>query len=168
MTDMITTQRLVLRRFCDEDATAVATLINNWSVVQWLTRVPYPYTVNDALDFFELSKNGPGVHLAISLNGEVIGCISNSEELGYWLGEPFWGQGFASEAARAMVDMHFAQTDAVLGSGYILGNTASCKMLTRLGFLNSDRIISTCLSRDDSVTVQKMVLNKDAWEAVAA
>jgi RimJ/RimL family protein N-acetyltransferase len=60
---------------------------------------------------------------------------ANGYSLGYWLGQPFWGQGYMSEAARGFI-VHFfaAKTDDVLYSGAFAENAASLRIQEKLGF----------------------------------
>ncbi|MBW4708264.1 GNAT family N-acetyltransferase [Roseobacter sp. YSTF-M11] len=166
MSTCIHTTRLVLRRFRDTDAARVADLIGNLSVSRWLTRVPHPYTEADALSFFA-RQSDDDLTFAITRADEVIGACGVDDDLGYWLGEPYWQKGYATEAAKALVDKHFATSKAPLTSGYIVGNTASCRLLSGLGFAPTHRedVLSPALRT--TVSVQKMALTSDAWEGRA-
>jgi RimJ/RimL family protein N-acetyltransferase len=114
------TNRLVLRRHRRSDAPAVAALLDDWDVVKWLAQVPFPYREKDALDWvaqtnrhwadgsdyqfvLELKATGTLVgHMGLRIeNGGLVG------ELGYWLGQPYWGRGYGTEGARAMVAFGF-------------------------------------------------------------
>ncbi|MCL6282118.1 GNAT family N-acetyltransferase [Ruegeria sp. 2012CJ41-6] len=165
MTDVITTQRLVLRRFRRGDAAELVDLLNNLEVVRWLTRVPYPYRLDHALDFIENVATRDLNACAILKDQKLVGTISVGEELGYWIGQPYWNRGYVTEAARAMVARYFESQDADLPSGYHLGNERSCAVLTNLGFRPTGRrcALSEPLQRD--VIIQNMVLTRACWEA---
>jgi len=68
-----------------------------------------------------------------------------------------------TEAARAVVAYHFARTDDDLTSGYHLGNVASCKVLTKLGFRNTHVTEETKVAIGSTVPVQRMMLTKNDW-----
>lgn len=164
MSKSIHTKRLVLRPFHSGDAVRVTELIGNLSVSRWLTHVPHPYTKDDALDYLERSSDTANV-LAITLSGDLIGCVAMDKEFGYWLGEPFWGNGYASEATNAFVDRYFKAGNTTVKSGYMLENTASSAVLTKLGFTPTVIEEAHCVALSRAVTLQKMTLSADDWRA---
>jgi RimJ/RimL family protein N-acetyltransferase len=148
------TERLILRHPQWSDANAIVELIGNFNVSKTLSRVPYPYSGEDAktwlagrLDVesppadhvFALQlKDGP-THLigVVGVHAERDGSVfdGTKAEIGYWLGEPWWGQRLMSEASRAVVGHCFE----VLGleelvAGYLDGNEGSKRILEGLGF----------------------------------
>ena len=167
MSEAIKTERLELRRWSDEDAGALVPLIDNLKVSRWLTRVPYPYTIEDARDFISRHRDqGAGDVFAVLHEGAIIGCCSVGGELGYWLGEPYWGKGYATEAARVLVARHFTRTDAPLDSGYFSANAASKSVLTKLGFEPTRTETAICLASGEDVTIQKVTLTNSCWSAL--
>ncbi|QBF31964.1 GNAT family N-acetyltransferase [Thalassococcus sp. S3] len=165
MTDRIETSRLTLRRIARVDAPEIAVLLNNLDVARWLTRVPFPYGPDDALEFTGRVEDDGTDHFAVLQENRFIGCISSEDHLGYWFGEPFWGHGFATEAGRAVVDRHFANGGEDLVSGYLEGNAASCKVLTKLGFRDTHVEPTFTRSLGHAVDQQKMILTRAGWEA---
>lgn len=163
MSNCIHTERLVLRPFRSGDAIPVAELVGNLAVSRWLTRVPHPYVAQDAVRYFKSVADAKNV-LIITLSDEVIGGCSIEDELGYWLGAPFWGKGYASEAARALIDRYFSRQDTPLQSGFMVGNIASGRVLTKLGFTPRAVEDVHCLALDSVVSVQKMTLSASAWK----
>lgn len=107
--------RVTLRRPLAEDAAAVAGHMNDFDVVKNLSRAPWPYTRADAESWLAgiAAEAGPrGAYpFAIVTGGALAGVVGISTnpanpgevELGYWLGRPFWGQGYATQAARLAV-----------------------------------------------------------------
>lgn len=162
MSECIQTKRLVLRPFRDADAARVTELIGNLSVSRWLTHVPHPYAFEDARAFFARHAQDNMV-LAVTRADDVIGCCTIQNELGYWLGQPFWGQGYAFEAAAALVKRYFESGQTDLRSGYMLGNAASARVLSKLGFAQAQIEVADCLATGTPVTLQKMTLTSDAW-----
>lgn len=165
-TPVLKTARLTLRPITLFDAGAINTGLNHPDVPGWLTEVPYPYTLQDAEDFIRTVAQGSKGHdWAIDAGTGLIGIISLDSDLGYWLAADHHRQGFMSEAARAVVAFHFAQTDADLISGYHLGNAPSCNVLTKLGFTNTVIRDQIRVATGKPVKTQRMVLTKDRWNA---
>ena len=147
----ITTPRLLLRPLRREDGPALLPLISNWNVARWLGVVPWPYRPDDMTEFIDkiaLPRQGGSKPIfAILLDGSPIGLaeccgqplteatLSNASDLGYWLGEPYWAQGYATEAISALIGRVFAQPEAgVIRSAVFEGNAASLNLQQRLGF----------------------------------
>lgn len=172
----IVTERLFLRPLWPEDAEAIQPLLNNWDVASRLARVPWPYTRADADDFTRYAEHadeaGTERVLAISLrpSAQLIGLIgchhldSGEDEIGYWLGKPFWGHGFASEATRAFIDGLFHSLRlTVLSAGYHVGNQRSARLLTKHGFTPTNVEEQHCRAQNADVPIQKVRLSRDAW-----
>lgn len=140
----ILTPRLRLRPLAIEDAQPIANLVGNWNVARWLAAVPFPYTLADAEAFIIDAGLRPverrGIVCAIAREGDLIGVASVEQRqagpvLGFWLGEPYWGNGYMSEAAEALVGTFFARSpEASIRSGYLEGNRASARIHEKLGF----------------------------------
>lgn len=165
MTQTLQTDRLVLRGFRTDDVEPITNLIGNLKVARWLTHVPHPYTLEDAEWFIAKDRETPGVTYAIECDGAFIGAVSHGEMLGYWIAEPWWGKGYATEAADALIAHRFEQGASEIISGYHLGNDGSRNVLTKLGFVptRQDSVYSKSLKRD--VTLQRVVLKTEDWEA---
>lgn len=142
----LTLDRLTLRDWRDEDATVIAPLANNRAI--WINvrdRFPHPYSIADAEIFVAKSQaEDPRRNFAICLDDEPIGSIGiipgtdiyrKSAEVGYWLGEPYWGRGYASEAIRGFTDWAFGHYDLVrLFASVFTYNEASARALEKAGF----------------------------------
>ena len=115
----IETARLLLRSFCDDDLSELLSLAGNWQVARWLSTMPHPYTAADGREWiarvqqdhatgrprrFAIALKEPD-HLigGVGLDGST-GDDSEEPALGYWLGEPYWGNGYAREAVAAIID----------------------------------------------------------------
>ena len=167
MTDIIKTERLVLRSVRAEDAQAIAAGVGDLEVSRWLTHPPHPYTLDDAQEFIAKNKDTFPELAVIEMDGEFAGLVSRQDEIGYWLAKEFWGKGVALEAARAMVDDLFSKTKAQeIGSGYLRGNNRSRKILEILGFSNVCVEKVTPCSTGVETVVQKMALSRARWEAM--
>ncbi len=101
------TQRLVLQAPRLRDAREVTKALNNFAVSRWLTVVPFPYGITDAQWFIKECKRGAVCAWFIWAEDNFVGTIGLDDGLGYWLAQGAWGNGYASEAARAVVAHHF-------------------------------------------------------------
>jgi len=162
---VLSTARLLLRRLRPEDAPAIADGIADWQVMRWLTTPPWPYALADA-EWFIGDAASTGAH-AILANGSFAGVvhISPEGELGYWLARPFHGLGYMTEAAGALVGKHFALGGGPLWSGYVTGNAASCNVLTKIGFTNTEVVRKPARPLNRDVDIQRMALTAEAWAA---
>jgi RimJ/RimL family protein N-acetyltransferase len=107
---------------------------------------PNPYRIEDACRFIEMAENfEEGFILAIEVKGCACGSIGvhilddvsrKTAEIGYWLGEPFWGRGITSEAMSAVVPVAFGTFDiARIQAGIFSKNPASARVLEKCGFV---------------------------------
>lgn len=120
---VIETRRLLLRPPHEDDIDDMVHLANNFSVASMLGTMPHPYFPEDAKEFLARVKRrakGDSVYaITNKQDGEFMGCCGLHQDaqrfelpyMGYWLGEPYWNRGFATEAARALVDLFFKVTD---------------------------------------------------------
>ena len=135
-----------LRPWQPGDEAALAKYGNNRAIWRNLgDRFPHPYTAKDAEDWVKLSNTSdPPTFLAIASADEAIGSIGlrpqddvhfRSAELGYWLGEPFWGQGIGTRAVRAFSEYAFNSFDFVRLFAIVFEwNPASARVLEKAGF----------------------------------
>lgn len=123
---VIETGRLLLRPPHADDVEDIARLANNYAVASMLASMPHPYFAADAREFLDriatsaqkADKADCVYAITRADNGAFMGVCGLHEDvtrfelpfIGYWLGEPFWGAGYASEAARAMVSLFFKVT----------------------------------------------------------
>jgi len=144
---VLESDRLTLRSLVPGDADAITALVNDWEVVRYTAMIPYPYHRQMAVDFIKSqpSMEGNGsFNLAITrkIDGQVIGCIglirgadAEMAELGYWLGKPFWSQGYASEAVGRLVDLAFTELGLhSLIASAVPTNLASHRVQEKNGF----------------------------------
>src|SRR5262249_56351005 len=115
---VLETERLVLRAPRLEDAKAVAQLANDRRIAENTTRIPHPYTLADAEKFIGSVNRAEGeICFLITREKKVLGAVGinmperDAPELGYWLGVPFWGHGYATEAVHAAIDHAFDDLD---------------------------------------------------------
>jgi [ribosomal protein S5]-alanine N-acetyltransferase len=140
---VLETARLKMRAYSEADIPELVPLIGTREVAATTGRIPHPYTVEDARQFLATIETDGEVRLAIILrdSGRLIGGIGlrlvedhRNAELGYWLGVPYWGQGYATEAAREMLRYGFQQLGLYrIFASHFEGNTASGRILQKLG-----------------------------------
>ena len=107
------TDNLIIKKPSEEHLNSLIKELNNWKISQWLVNVPYPYTINDAQYWLKKTKEDD-YSFNIFLKNKLIGGISitNKEynakpELGYWIGEDFWGKRYAHEACINLIQHFF-------------------------------------------------------------
>lgn len=135
-----------LRSLEPADAPSLARHANNraiWRNVR--DRFPHPYTLADAEAWIRLAMDQqPETIFAIASDAEAFGCIGfelqsdvhrRSAEVGYWLGEPFWGQGIATGALKTLTEYAFAEFGLVRLYAHVYEwNPASARVLEKAGF----------------------------------
>jgi [ribosomal protein S5]-alanine N-acetyltransferase len=137
---------LILRRLRPSDKKSLVRYANNKKIWRNVRDIfPHPYTEKDADVFIAVcSQEDPVNNFCIDLEGVCIGMIGftiqkdvyrKSAEVGYWLGEPFWGKGIATRALQALISYIFTQYDVVrLHAGIFEWNPASMRVLEKAGF----------------------------------
>ena len=142
---VLTTERLVLRAPERPDAVHLANLANNIKVASMMTGMPHPYTKGDAETFIcrvaEPDRSGCAYAVTAKHNSAFLGCAGLSLDqggqlqLGFWLGEPHWGKGYATEAAHALVDLAFCAFGVErLHTRCRVSNSASRRVIEKCGF----------------------------------
>lgn len=136
------TDRLLLRKPTRADVPAIAQLANERRIAEMTRRLPHPYSPKHAADFVEaLALDGRQTVYLIEHLNQPIGMtgidwrIADAPELGYWLGIDYWGRGFATEAARAVIDFAFEDHEIEqIVSGARIANPVSRNILEKCGF----------------------------------
>ena len=166
----IKTPRLVLRSLREADLGAIVAGIGDLAVSRMLARAPYPYRQADALAFFaSAARNaaaGRSLFLVIEHDGTLIGGIAIDAmpvlcEFGYWLTRPWWGHGFATEAASAILAYAFDRLHLrLIRSGVFVDNPASLRVQTKLGFSRVGTSLKHSLARRSEVAHIDTVLTR--------
>lgn len=137
-----------IREWKIEDAGALAAMLNNKNILDNLRDgLPYPYTINDAEDYINAmlsSDKTKTFAFAVEADNKVVGSISvfrcdnihfRTAEMGYYIGEPYWGKGFGTSAVRQICKYIFEYTDIIrIFAEPFVYNTASCHVLEKAGF----------------------------------
>jgi|SRR5579859_2605948 len=141
------TERLTLRAYTAADIPALVPLIGAREVAATTLRIPHPYTEDLARSFVALAQEdlstGKCLRLGIFLRlgdtlcggvGLMIDAEHRHAELGYWIGLPYWGSGYATEAARAVVKYGFSVLALHrIYASHFSGNPASGGVLKKIG-----------------------------------
>lgn len=140
-------QKITLRAISEDDHSALVRLANNKKIWQNLRDVfPYPYGDEEGRFFMKLVRQDKkNLRSVIDVDGSFVGMIGAflqddvakyTAELGYWLGEPFWGKGIMTEAIRLKCDQVFKQTEINRVFAKVFDyNIPSMKALEKNGFI---------------------------------
>ena len=151
-----------IRRWNEQDKNNLAYYANNEKISGCLRNTfPYPYTEEDAEFFIRLARH---VHserewiLAIDVNREAVGGISldfgedvhsRTAELGYWVGEPHWSKGIATEAVNQICQLAFETTDIVRIQAEVFSNNpASIQVLQKNRFIQEGYFCNRIFKND--------------------
>ena len=171
---VLITERLVMRAPRESDIPALVQIADNLHVAQMLARMPHPYGEAEARAFIALSgQKQPGASYALTLagTGTFIGCAGlnvkdRGLELGYWIGEPYWKRGYATEAAHALVDLAFRSTGIqVLHVSVRVINPASRRVIHKCGFQYAGQgMMNSIVS--GQVPIERYRLDRKTWESL--
>jgi RimJ/RimL family protein N-acetyltransferase len=172
---VLKTERLTLRAPCRRDAKAIARFANDRRVAENTARIPHPYTIDDAEHFIAAVNRQPGeATFVILLDDELTGVCGveardSGVEIGYWLGVPYWGGGYATEAVRAVIDHAFGDLghDA-LQAGARVSNPASRRVLEKCGFQWTGVGLYRIRAIKSSAPLDRFRLDRGLWTSLKA
>ncbi len=136
-------ERLFLRPGWPEDWEELLARINDEAVVRHLARAPWPYTADDAREFARRPQERLAPHFLVTVptasGARLIGSAGLERqgdvvELGYWIAREHWGQGYATEAARAVLSQALALGHRRIVASHFVDNPASGRVLVKAGF----------------------------------
>ena len=170
---VLATERLVLRAPRRSDVKAIAALANDRRIAANTARIPHPYAIDDAEQFIAaVNKREGEACFVITLDGAPIGVCSvdlreDGPEIGYWLGVPHWGRGFATEAARALIDHAFGDLEhETLISGARVNNPASRRVLEKCGFQWTGVRLSRIRAINSAAPIDRFRLDRGLWASL--
>ena len=172
---VLATARLRLRTPQREDAPAIAALANDRRIAENTARIPHPYTLADAEGFLRyLEESETETAFAITrADDALIGICGlrmkprKAPEIGYWLGAPYWGNGYATEAARAVIDHAFEDLGLEqIESGARVSNPASRRVLEKCGFQWSSVVLLRIHAIASSAPVDRFRLDRGLWASL--
>jgi RimJ/RimL family protein N-acetyltransferase len=175
----IETRRLWLRWPKVQDANAIARLAGAADVAEMTGTVPHPYPPGEAERFVFAARKGNATGCSLQLAiaprqvpDQFLGVIGarakdGQMDMGYWLGEPHWGQGFATEAAHALIDAVFTYTEAAaMTASARVVNPASRGVIEKCGFQFVGSDMAEAPARGGRVAVDRFRLSRSTWESL--
>jgi RimJ/RimL family protein N-acetyltransferase len=166
----IRTPRLLLRALTLADAPRLAQLAGDYDVASMTGTIPHPYSEEMAGKWIASALAGEeGVVFAIERSGVLIGCTGyrafgpDHAELGYWVGKPYWGMGYATEAVGALI-LYAFETDgfAYLTAGHFEDNPASERIIAKFGFTPQETTERDSAARGVKASCQTYRLDRAA------
>lgn len=175
-TIVLETERLALRKPTLADVKAIARLANDRRIAENTRRLPHPYRQDDAVRFIKtLAKARTETVFLIEHERNPIGMVGvdwrepETPELGYWLGVEYWGQGFGTESARAVIDYTFEEFEVEqMVSGARVVNPASRHILEKCGFQWSGVELHRFEALGSSSPVDCFRLTRGVWASLKA
>jgi RimJ/RimL family protein N-acetyltransferase len=172
-TPVLETERLCLRAPRLEDAKRIAALVNDRRIAENTARIPHPYALADAREWIATANEKDGeTAFVITAAGEIIGgCGYHGRdgvpEIGYWVGVPFWGNGYATEAARALIDHAFGDRGhPMLVAGARISNPASRRVLEKCGFQWTGVGLYRIRAIQSSAPLDRFRLERGIWASL--
>lgn len=177
---ILKTGHLNLRVPTAADIPQIANYANNPKIEEMTLSLPYPYHAKDAISWINMAyegfEDGSSFKFVIDLqpNTGFIGCIGleveqrfNRAELGYWVAEPYWNQGYASEAVRAVLKFGFENVglNKVYATHY-LKNPASGKVMTKNGMIKEGKLKEHVRKGDQYLTVIQYRLTQKEYDSL--
>lgn len=166
----------ILRPWKASDINSLIKYANNWNIAKNLTnQFPHPYTIQDGKAFIEYATKDDPIHIfAIEVNQEAVGGIGihpqsdifiKNAELGYWLGEPFWGYGIVSKAIKQIIQFGFSTFDIERIFARPYGtNVASQKILEKNNFLLEGRYNNILYKNGEYLDELIYAIRRYNWE----
>jgi len=170
---VLATERLVLRAPHHDDASAIAGLANDKRIAANTSRIPHPYGLDDAEQFIgSANRRDGGAAFVIVLEGSLIGACGvdqrdDGPEIGYWLGVPYWGCGYATEAVRALIDHAFDDLQCkALAAGARVSNPASRRVLEKCGFQWTGVRLTRVRAINSAAPADRFRLDRGLWASL--
>jgi RimJ/RimL family protein N-acetyltransferase len=172
---VVETERLILRAPHRGDIKAIVRLVNDRRVAENTARIPHPYGGEDAERFVAAANRQDGeATFVITQAGAPIGVCGveprgTGPEIGYWLGTPYWGRGYATEAVRAVIDHAFgALGHDALAAGVRVNNPASRRVLEKCGFQWTGVGLYRIRAINSSAPLDRFRLDRGLWASLKA
>jgi [ribosomal protein S5]-alanine N-acetyltransferase len=166
---ILESERLILRPPRPLDIQSMTVWLSDYDVARMTSRVPHPYSEGDAESFLALKAEHRFVILRkrdrVFLGMAGLHAPDNGQEIGYefgyWLGKPFWGFGYATEAAHRLVRYAFEALGLeTVHAGWFYDNPASGRVLAKLGARHNGSQMRDCRARGMAVLCHDMLLTR--------
>lgn len=175
---VIRSQRLLLRPFTPGDAADVQRLAGDHAIAATTLRIPHPYEDGMAEEWIsrhraQFAQGTDAVFAVVEQEtSQLIGAIGltidkdhNKAELGYWIGRPFWNRGYATEAARSIVEYGFAQLELNrIAAGHLVRNPASGRVMQKIGMVHEGTLRQDTIKWGRYEDLDRYGLLRDDWE----
>lgn len=178
MVETIRTERLLLRPLRPSDAGPITLHASDARLARMTALIPHPYPPGAAEAFIEATLEGRRSEEvwaidATPVDGEeligIIGFKPARGELGYWVGPPYWGAGYATEAVSALVAHLFAERGVeAIEAPVFADNGASAAVLRKAGFQEAGRTRVYSVARAEEVESRVFRLERAVWQARAS
>jgi 8-oxo-dGTP diphosphatase len=171
--------RIALRPLRRSDAPSIAALAGDKSVATRTASIPYPYTLEDAQAWVD-QRLESDIHdheivlvLERRTDGALLGAAGlilrdggDPPSVGFWLGRPFWNQGYMTEAVRRLLDYAFDElgADAVWAEAFP-DNAASIRVQEKLGMTYVGRAVQAAPARGGDREVEVREIRRESWRA---
>ena len=182
----IKTERLILNQPKWNDVPTIVSYANNLKIVENTRSMPHPYFEEDAISWIHMvnqgfkKKNNYMFAVRLQSDGAFVGGIgltldveNNRAELGYWMAEPFWNQGYTTEAVSAMLNFGFDTLGLnKIIAVYLTTNSASGKVMIKNGMIKEAEFKEHDIKRDHTIEDNEYVsliqyrLIKSEYEAL--
>lgn len=165
---VLVTERLVMRPPHEDDIADLIMLADNRKIAEMLARMPNPYGEAEAQAFIAMAGKGAVYALTLAETGTFVGCAGLNTtdrglEIGYWVGEPYWRRGYATEAAHALVDLAFRATNInALQASVRVINPASRRVIHKCGFQYAGQGMLNSITAG-RVPVERYRLDRKTW-----
>ncbi len=180
--EILKSKRLLLRPFSEADADEVELLAGEKQIAENTLLIAHPYPRGGAILWIgthdEDRQLGSGCQLAVTLkrNKQLIGAIgldinrdNNSAELGYWIGVPYWGKGYATEAARTVLDFAFIHLNLNrVWAHHFDRNDASGRVLQKAGMRMEGYFPQHILKWGRYIDIVQYGILREDWEMQSA
>ena len=172
---VLETARLILRAPRLGDAKGIAALANDRHIAENTARIPHPYGLADAKQYIAwANETRQETAFLITLDDDVVigacgfGQVEGEKpEIGYWIGVRYWGNGYATEAARAVIDYAFGRSDhEALHSCARVTNPASRRVLEKCGFQWTGAGLGRVRALGSSVPIDRFRLDRGLWASL--
>ncbi|MBC7866302.1 MAG: GNAT family N-acetyltransferase [Gloeobacteraceae cyanobacterium ES-bin-316] len=169
-----------LRPWMMSDLGSLVHCANNQNVSRFLmNKFPHPYTEEDGKKFIAFATQGNPVNIfTIDIEGKAAGGIGlhplsdvecKNAEMGYWLAEPYWGNGIVTKAVKQMINYGFETFDINRIFARPFGhNTASQKVLEKVGFVLEAKLEKTFFKNGEYVDEWIYAVRKNDWQKMLA